>query len=64
MSTAIADRAGKGLQKQLMISTQDYCEKFDQIFKPEIKPVCPEPKEALVETFLERAKRALDKTPK
>jgi hypothetical protein len=32
MPTAIVDQAGKGLQRQLMISTPDYCNKYEEIF--------------------------------
>lgn len=67
MTGSYANRAGKGLQKQLMISDSRYADEFERIFgkkkklttqaEPNVETI------AKADSFLDRTKRALDKTP-
>jgi hypothetical protein len=68
MTNSYANRAGKGLQKQLMISDSRYATEFERIFgkKKKLTTVSEPVVETIAsaDSFLDRAKRALDKTPK
>lgn len=68
MTGSFANRAGKGLQKQLMVTDSDYAEKYDAIFRPKkLKPAQStkdlDEEPASPDFLMERAKKAVDNDP-
>jgi hypothetical protein len=68
MTSSYANRAGKGLQKQLLISDNRYTQEYERIFGKKRKlTTVAEPIASAVSkpsSFLDRAKRAVTESPR